>query len=107
MATDQEVIDARKQINDNIDIEAELTNLAAIIASSEPVEFFVKRGGIISNFSKLKSVLDTGNANELTMISDVEAAVLAAIGPDEITVATIRKALRDLISAHDVDIAAT
>lgn len=107
MASDQEVINARLQIADNEDLETQLTNLSNIVGGSGAIDILFKRDGVTFNFSRLKTVLESGNANEDTMIAAVEADILAVIGADEVTQGTVRKELRDLVDAHDADIAAT
>ena len=107
MATEGQIDDAKLRVDDKVDVLIALTELSDIVAGSGEIQFFIKRDDILFNFSRLKSVLESGNANEDTMISSIESALLTAIGPDEVTASTIRKALRDLVTAHEADIAGT
>lgn len=107
MATDQEIIDAKVQVNDNVDLNAALVDLAAIFAGSGVIELSIKRDGVVFDFKLLKAALGTGNANEDTMISDVEASILTSIGATDVVAGSIRKGVKDLVVLHDADIAAT
>ena len=107
MATEQEVIDARLQIMDNVDLEAAIAELAGIFASGDPLDIFVQSGDFSFNFSRLKAVLDSGNANEDAMITNVEAAIRTLVGASDVAIGSVRKELRDLVNLHDADIAAT
>jgi len=107
MATEQEIIDARLQINDNQDLESALVDLSTIVGGAGDFELFIKRGDTQFNLGRLKSVLESRDANYDTMVSDIETAILTLLGPDEITASTVRKALRDLVTANEANIAAT
>lgn len=106
MATEQEIEEAEKRVDDKATLEAVLTVLAAIANGSGSVKIFIERDGEQFNFSTVQSQLKSRNANEDTMIAAVEQQILDAIGEDEIT-AGIRKDIRDLITLHEADIAAT
>lgn len=107
MATDNEVIEAKKKVEDTDTLETSLTQLSDIIAGTGAISILIKRDGVTFDFASLKALLKSGNANEDTMITNIETVVTNAIGADEITANTIRKELRDLVTAHDADIAAT
>jgi hypothetical protein len=107
MATDQEVIDARTQIEDNSDLSDALAVLAAIFAGSEPIDLLIKRGDDTFHLSRLKAVLGSGNANEVAMIAALESSILNSVGETDVIAGSLRKAINDLIVQHDADITAT
>lgn len=107
MATEQEIIDAKIQVNDNIELNKSLTDLATIFSGSGEVNFTIEREGVVVDIAKLKGSINSGNANEVQMIADLDAAMLTSIGADEVTATTIRKSIKDLVVLHDADIAAT
>ena len=107
MATNQEVIDAKKQVDDVGELGIDLNILAAIFGGTEPIQVLIKRGDDVFDMTKLKTRLESGNANEVTMISDVEDSILASVGATVATAGSIRKALTDLVVLHNADIAAT
>lgn len=107
MATEQEVRDAEMQADDNGVLAQELTDLADIVAGSETIEILIKRGDKQFNLTKMVEELQARNANQDTMVTNIETHILALIGADEVTQGTIRKEIRDLITLHEADIAAT
>ena len=107
MATDQEIIDAEKQRKDNDDLAAALVELAAIFGGTEEIDIKIERGENSFHLSRLKAALRSGNANQVTMVAAIETNVLASLGATEVVIGSIRKAVKDLEVAHDVDIAAT
>ena len=107
MATSQEVRDACIKDDDNTDLQNALDTLALIFGGTGSIEMYVRRDGEVFNLGRLLAVLEADNAAQDTMVSDIETAVLGAIGATDQTAGTIRKAIADLKASHEADIAAT
>jgi len=107
MATDQEVIDAEKLVTDNVKLEAALVILAAIEAGAEEINVIISRGEETISLSSLRASLGSGNADEVSRLAAIETHILTLVGASEAAIGSTRKELRDLVTAHDVSIAAT
>lgn len=107
MATEQEIEDAEKRVDDKALLEEALTDLNTIANGSGAFTLLIERDGVQFNLNTLLANLSSGNAAEDTMVSNIESFLGDLIGEDEITANTIRKALRDLVTSHEADIAAT
>lgn len=107
MASEADVQDACNRKEDNVLIEADLTDLASIFAGTGDYKLLIERDGVQFNLSSLRGKLIAGSADEATAVAAIETGINALVGATEVAAGTIRKALRDLVDANDADIAAT
>jgi len=107
MATIQEVRDACVLADDNDDLTDALTDLAGIYAGAGNIEIIISRDGYQMSIHRLKARLENQGDDFNLMIQTIETAILAAIGADDITAGTIRKAIADLKATNDAAIAGT
>jgi hypothetical protein len=109
MATENEILEAHNKVDDNADIQESLDALTNIVGGSGDLEILVSRDGVTFSSLSLKGNLDTDAADPavVQLVSDINAAVLAALGADEVTATTVRKAVKDCKDTFDADIAAT
>lgn len=107
MATEQEIRDAIKLADDNLDLVDALAELMAIHAGSGEIDIIIARDGYQLSLGRLKTRIEDQGDDFDTMVSGIETAVLNAIGADDITAGTIRKAIADLKASNDARITAT
>lgn len=107
MATPAEVRAACILADDNDDLTDALTDLAGIYGGSGDIEIIISRDGYQMSVHRLKGRLENQGDDFNLMIANIETAVLNAIGADDITAGTIRKAIADLKATNDAAITGT
>lgn len=107
MATDADIILLNKKVRDNDRLQAAFDALDLIYqAGFGEVDILIKSGSSTFSLRKLAETLEANGAEESTMIDTIANDVLDLVGPDGTTANTIRKAIADLQTIYNGQIAA-
>ena len=107
MATELEIRNACKLVDDNVDLAEVLETLTSIFSGVDGIEIIIARGDEQFSINRLKSKLESQGDDFDGMIGAFETAILGVVGASDASIGTLRKAVADLIAANDVTVAGT